>query len=282
MTRTIPLVTRVYALLLRLYPREFRDEFGDEMQTVFADAVQEAVRTGTFALARLCWREWRELPVNSALEHWARFQKGRFKMNAPATLDDRPLSWPETLIGLFPFVVFGPVAIWLAYPYPYPAESVSGWFVAVQIPLYVLCLLFGLVAGWITNWRRWSFPYLGMGVLLLGSWIVSESNEWMYAMGLREGLGLLELVLPRVGGFALILGAFALVLMVGFLLTRVVGALQMLYSRIRQDWTQLSFGLHLAQPSSSLSYPLHGDVSHSLRNRMYLRLCSLPPWELGL
>lgn len=257
MTRIPPPVTRVYALLLRLYPRAFRDEFGDEMQTVFADAVQEAMRTGPLALARLCWREWRELLVNSALEHWARFQKGRLAMNPSAPAAERPLSWRETLMGLFPFFLFGPLHIWLTYPYPYPAESVSGWFEAVQIQLFVLCLLFGLVAGAATGWRRWSFPYVGMGLWMVGAWILSQCNRWLYAAVPRRELGLHEQLLFMAGGFALILGVFALALLVGFLLTRVVGALQMLYARIRQDWTQLSFGLYIAA-----AFILGGGIEH--------------------
>lgn len=35
-------LTRLYACLLRLYPRRFRERFGDEMQAVFADLVQDS------------------------------------------------------------------------------------------------------------------------------------------------------------------------------------------------------------------------------------------------
>jgi len=35
-------LTRAYALLLRLYPRLFRDEFAEEMQAVFVEAVAGA------------------------------------------------------------------------------------------------------------------------------------------------------------------------------------------------------------------------------------------------
>lgn len=245
MTHLPLLLARIYALLLRLYPRDFRDEFEGEMKTVFADAVEEAARAGPLALVRVCWRELWDLPIHSARERWTRLQKGSFTMSTPTPTQVRPLSWPEILIGLFPFLLFGPVAVWLAYPFPYPPDSVSGWFVRVEPPLYLLCLLFGLVAGWITGWRRWTFPYLGFGIYLVGGWIMSTVNDllWSYASGFHGELGWPQVILFQVAGFALILGAFALVLLVAYFLTRVVHRLRMLYVIIRHDWTRLSFGL---------------------------------------
>ncbi len=241
------LLAWVYARLLHMYPREFRDEFAEEMKTAFADAIQDAEQAGPLTLLRLCWRELCEMPVNSAREHWTRFQRGSVKMSTPTPLSVRPLSWPETLIGLFPFFLFGPLAVWLAYPYPYPRDSLSAWFVGIWVPLYLLCALFGLVVGWITGWRRWSFPYLGLGIYAVGGLILSAINAlmWRFASSLKQDLSWPELVLLPIAGFALILCAFTLLLLVAFLLARVVVRFRMLYLRIRQDWTLLSFGLSI-------------------------------------
>ena len=57
------LLIRVYAALLHLYPRRFRIEFGDEMQRVFADAVNDAARHGPVALLMVCAREVWEMPA---------------------------------------------------------------------------------------------------------------------------------------------------------------------------------------------------------------------------
>ena len=43
---------RLYQMLLRLYPREHRAEFGDEMLCVFAQAAAERRTRGWFACAR--------------------------------------------------------------------------------------------------------------------------------------------------------------------------------------------------------------------------------------
>ena len=40
------LLLRLYALLLRLYPPEFQLRFGDEMQSVFAESLADARRSG--------------------------------------------------------------------------------------------------------------------------------------------------------------------------------------------------------------------------------------------
>lgn len=46
----ISILTRLYALTLLFYPRQFRAEFGEEMQPVFSQRLQEAARGGFFPL----------------------------------------------------------------------------------------------------------------------------------------------------------------------------------------------------------------------------------------
>jgi len=57
--------------LLRLYPGEFRAEFGEEMLAVFAEAVREAAARSGLTLAGVCLRELREWPGNVLAEHWS-------------------------------------------------------------------------------------------------------------------------------------------------------------------------------------------------------------------
>jgi exosortase O len=62
--------TRLYALLLLLLPRRFRDEFGAEMQQVFAQALQEAQASGERPLWALALREVYDLPRLALRERW--------------------------------------------------------------------------------------------------------------------------------------------------------------------------------------------------------------------
>lgn len=57
------LVTRLYALLVRFHPYDFRTEFVEEMRAVLGDALAEADEKGTLSLIAVCLREARDLPL---------------------------------------------------------------------------------------------------------------------------------------------------------------------------------------------------------------------------
>ena len=232
---------RVYAALLRLYPHRFRAEFGDEMQSVFANAVNDAAKRGLAAVLMVCAREMWELPRNVVCEHWGSLQKGSVRMNDTAALDDPKSPWLGTLIGALPFLMLGPITVLLAYPYPYPAWRTSEEVVALVRIIYPLVMLIGLAAGWRARWPRWSFPYLCVGILFLDGWI-AQLGRWIAQSVAPRVFGLGQ-EWPLFGQLVHDLAFFALVPAMVFMLMRTVRGLRPLYLRIRQDWTQLSFGL---------------------------------------
>ena len=59
-------VITIYAWLLKLYPRHFRAEFGNEMRAVFALMVAEASQRDQLFI---CLKELRELPFHIVQEH---------------------------------------------------------------------------------------------------------------------------------------------------------------------------------------------------------------------
>lgn len=62
MTTPRDATTRLYSALLRLYPREFRLQFGEEMTQVFADQVAEARdEQGIAGVMRVCCEAVAEL-----------------------------------------------------------------------------------------------------------------------------------------------------------------------------------------------------------------------------
>src|SRR5512133_872283 len=65
----------IYSKLLLLYPRSFRKEFGDEMQVVFRDSVNDAVKDGILFLVIVGMREIVNLPGNVLQEFWHEFKK---------------------------------------------------------------------------------------------------------------------------------------------------------------------------------------------------------------
>ena len=80
MSLAIRLATSAYALLLRAYPSVFCAEFGEEMKTVFSEAVQEAARQGRTALVRLCLRELQDWLHAMPTQQWCGIRKRATEM----------------------------------------------------------------------------------------------------------------------------------------------------------------------------------------------------------
>ncbi|HET7696793.1 MAG TPA: ADOP family duplicated permease [Vicinamibacterales bacterium] len=77
---------RVFLLLLRLFPRAFREAFGDEMRSVLADQYRAARETGVAATAAFWWRTITGMTAAA----WRERQAGR--------AGEVGLPWHETLL----------------------------------------------------------------------------------------------------------------------------------------------------------------------------------------
>lgn len=64
------MLTWIYAFMVKLYPRRFRQTFEDEMKWVFAQALAEAKLRGGWALMGLLSREIRDLPYAVIRAHY--------------------------------------------------------------------------------------------------------------------------------------------------------------------------------------------------------------------
>jgi hypothetical protein len=81
--RTPSWTLRLYALLLRLYPRSFRAEYGEEMLTVYADLMEDNASQGYRKLVVRSVREYANLIVGAMREHLLR---GRAASRLPGYL----------------------------------------------------------------------------------------------------------------------------------------------------------------------------------------------------
>ena len=227
-----PLI-HAYAILLRLYPTSFQAEFADEMLAVFAATVTEAA--GWQILARVCWREWRDAPVAIIRAH---FEERRYSMDtSPNPLLDERISWAGLLAGLWPFLIFGPFTVLMAYPYPYPAWRDAAWVQTSLLILYLLPLAIGFFVGWAKRWPRWAYPYAGMALTLLTGGVTALLHYVPLLDPIWNGSAFAQLLTINA---ALLFVAGACVL-----LSRGWRPLRALYDGVRQDWTRLSFGLYL-------------------------------------
>ncbi len=228
------ILVRLYARLLALYPRRYRADYGEELQTVFSLVVNEAVQRGRFSVIRLGWRELRDLPGAVIREYLREGRKRKMETSTITPTGAERSSWGETLAGLWPFLFLGPVSVIIMY------MTVPAWFQYSEDPKYLLFIVFvlsmlvGLGVGWAKGWPRWSYPYLGFAMIVGGLAIGGTVSSMVFTVGPEWPV--LPQVLIAVGVFGLTVGILTLI-------ARAWRPLHSLYRSIRQDWTRLSFGL---------------------------------------
>ena len=244
---------RAYAWLLRLYPRSFRAEYGDEMQDVFSSALAEASAHG-FRLAAAVWlRELRDLPLNLVRERGWGADSGAWEDDmttdsvhasrgeGSGRTEERAASWREALAGAGLFL-FLPALVGV---YTAMYSLLAGYGVRPS-PLYAMAgsILFALVViglmaiacfAWIRGFPRWSFPYLGFGLLVS---LLMRSTAATGATILGHDIGRLEKLLWQAFVPALIVAGVA------WLVTRSVQPIRKLATDVWNDWSRISFVLY--------------------------------------
>ena len=97
-------------------------------------------------------------------------------------------------------------------------------------------LLLGLGVGWYKRWPRWSYPYLGLALFVLGGFVVNAIFRVVFEVGPEW---------PFLPQAMIAIGVFALTMGVLLLAARAWQPLRSLYQGVRRDWTRLSFSLFL-------------------------------------
>ena len=98
-------IHKFYALLLRLLPRSYRQEYGDELQTVFSLSVKDALKTGKLETTRMVLREPASIPKAIFFEH-LRGRKGEWGGRFLPHLEFVPGSRSEILAALAPLLIW--------------------------------------------------------------------------------------------------------------------------------------------------------------------------------
>jgi hypothetical protein len=232
-------LVRLYALLVRAYPRLFRSQFGDEMRAVFTEASTEAALRGKRPLWTLCLRELWDWPRALLAQHGSRLvspspvqvpKEGGIP-TAGDRSTDRPCSWGESLAGLVPFLFLG---LWsivlalLAFPPP-PWQLVA--YVAPLVAGYVVALV-GLGVGWAQGFPRWSYSYV-LCIPLFGLYVALSACSAIWPYPHVPCVPLFSALLP-----------LAVVAAVVLVVTRSRRPLDRLVTNVWRDWTRLSFALY--------------------------------------
>jgi len=244
------LLTGLYSHMLKLYPGRFLDEFGGEMDDVFAQALSGLDDSGpppaarSLKMARLFFREVWYFPF--AYLDARRYHVSLSPEDAPLGISSfgeqdttdtwmgRRASWGSALVGALPFLLFG-----LAYLLEGVAElgghdnpafnlldgSLNYPAIILTAPMGVYFVsVLGLLFGVLKGFPRWSYSYLGMSLYF----------GWDYSSGSYYGV--------NYDAWAWL--PFFAAIILGLLLTRSLQPLVRLLQGVWNDWTRLSFVLY--------------------------------------
>jgi hypothetical protein len=187
---------RLYARALRLYPREFRADFGDEMRAVFAQAIEAPAGTGQTLGFFL--RELEDLPGSLLRQHWLAIRKEQAPMNPLAESNDirirehQPGTWGAAFLAGLPHLLMG-LLIGLGKLGIFDVMQMSrtgNLIVGVGLALLVVGVL---LYAWRRRWPLWSASWY-----LYGTWVslvvISQTIEsldleesWRYTSALFIG-----------------------------------------------------------------------------------------------
>ena len=206
------MINRLYAALLRLYPHQFLDDFGEEMQAVFEETVASPEKGSTLSLFL---REMRDFPgslLNAYLNNWLR--------GGNISISDKYISpstqWQASL-GILPFLAFG-ISRMIEVDHLYLLNQNIE-----EMAVYGLALV-GLLVGWTRGFPLWSYSYLGWSLLL--AW----SNTNISINGAHWGY---QVWIP-----------FGIMVLIALLWTRSLTPIQKLFRDCWNDWTRLSLMMY--------------------------------------
>lgn len=144
----ISIAVRLYPLMVRLYPRPFREEFAEEMTAVFHQAMQAAFASGWQDVLAVLGRELRDWPLNCLREHvWERNHQ---------------------LLPRSSFLSrWGVVAAALPFCLLYAATFIPA------LPRYFLLLFLftGVLVAWWQRWPGWVVSWLGFLIVYGQNWL---------------------------------------------------------------------------------------------------------------
>ncbi|MCC6300824.1 MAG: hypothetical protein IT314_16180 [Anaerolineales bacterium] len=229
----------LYALLLYLFPRAYREEYGGELQIVFNLSLDDAMQAGIFEVAGVVLRELIGLPKAIIHEHLRERRKMTGKL--ASRFDFEPGSRNETFAALAPFLLGGVLPVLFSLIVDIPL------WIQIVFTLFMWFLVGSLLAlGFKQSAPRWFMPYLGVPLSLIS--LIAFNNmvnpEWNGFPFLHNASWFVTQVF-YLG--MLWMGLIVSILLI-FLLTGLIPRLRPFHQRLRDDWTLLPFTLYGAVP----------------------------------
>ncbi|MEE4195675.1 MAG: hypothetical protein V2J07_10805 [Anaerolineae bacterium] len=155
-------------------------------------------------------------------------------MNIPfEEISKKSESWSATFTALILFIFIGLSAILLEIPRTWVTSPLLRTILSGVFPIQYIIYPILFFIGWIKGFPRWSYPYLGI-VLLLSILMMNASTPgFLFGDELWKWRAWIPL---------LIISAVAL------LVTRSFQPLRKFFTNIKEDWTLLTFGLYGCLP----------------------------------
>ena len=166
MSHLTRLITEAYSRTLNLYPRRFKDEFADEMNTVFRDSAVDAADEGTLPLMFLCGREFLGMPFNILKEVWHEIQGEDLNMQELSFAPLKPGTWRDAFWAGLPHLLIAILFATTSALANTGLATVSGIILGF---LMLVGFLATILYTWRDHWPAWSaswYGYVGLIVLL--------------------------------------------------------------------------------------------------------------------
>jgi len=234
-------VNSFYSLLLRLFPKAYREEYGDELQMVFNSSLDDAIKIGWLEVAVVISRELAGLPKAIIYEHLREMRKATMGKGFNSYFDFADGSWNEFLTALLPFFLIGGAIPLVSYlgKVGIVVGVVGAVIVFSLFGLFILLLMVGARKGM----PRWSLPYLGLLLSIFSVYLLAVIFGipiYLLFRDLRDAsLLFIDILWGGVLWYGLLL---AIVLLVA------ASWVSPAFQRFKNDWTLSCFVLYGAAP----------------------------------
>ena len=149
MTASIQGIANIYGMLLRLFPREFQNEFREEMEDVFTATLEEAAKTNATLVIRACFFELFDLPGNLVLEHLSNLRKGKVMKTKSFEVGQTRV----VLMAALGMMVGWVIVSWGYRQFYWNKVKIQPWAfylveaIAITLPVIFCGLMLGIAAG---------------------------------------------------------------------------------------------------------------------------------------